>query len=153
ALRITGEIMAYARLGHTARGEDRVDLGVVLCSLYAESRKDMAKDGIVLAVSAEGDLAVVASESHLHSIFKNLVVNARDAVLGEDRPRITIEARRRDDRVVATVTDNGVGISRENLGRIFDPFFTTKLMTGTGLGLGVVQKLTTLYDGIVSVDS
>lgn len=53
------------------------------------------------------------------------------------------------------VSDNGVGISKENLGHIFDPFFTTKLGSGgSGLGLNIVHNLVTkILGGRITVQS
>ena len=54
---------------------------------------------------------------------------------------------------VLAVSDTGTGIPDHIREKIFEPFFTTKLVNGTGLGLGVVRKLTMLYGGIVDVES
>ena len=45
---------------------------------------------------------------------------------GRAAPTLTIKVDEEARRASLVVTDNGVGISSENLGRIFDPFFTTK---------------------------
>ncbi len=55
--------------------------------------------------------------------------------------------------LVIEIADNGIGISPENLGRIYDAFFSTKPDTGTGLGLGVVKKIISLYNGNIEVKS
>jgi signal transduction histidine kinase len=83
----------------------------------------------------------------------NLLVNAAHAI-GAMRGRIEIRTGCEGDKVWFSVSDNGSGISPENLGRIFDPFFTTKEVgKGTGLGLslsyGIVQK----HHGRIEVDS
>ena len=49
---------------------------------------------------------------------------------------IRITARASDDTVFIVVSDNGPGISRDQISKIFDPFFTTKSV-GKGLGLGL----------------
>ena len=52
------------------------------------------------------------------------------------QPEIQIETQQADDTIHIRITDNGPGISSENLPHIFEPFFTTKPVgKGTGLGL------------------
>ncbi|SUG50246.1 sensor protein ZraS [Salmonella enterica subsp. arizonae] len=68
----------------------------------------------------------------------NLYLNAIHAIGRQGT--ITVEAKESGtDRVIITVTDNGKGISPDQLEAIFTPYFTTKA-DGTGLGLAVVQK-------------
>jgi signal transduction histidine kinase len=51
------------------------------------------------------------------------------------------------------VTDNGIGISKENLKYIFDVFFSTKGSKGTGLGLAVTKKVVNEHLGKIEVES
>ncbi|HEY9074030.1 MAG TPA: ATP-binding protein, partial [Desulfobaccales bacterium] len=58
------------------------------------------------------------------------------------------------DKCVVDVSDTGVGIAPENLGRIFDPFYTTKQTgKGTGLGLAVSYNIIKDLKGEISVES
>ena len=57
-----------------------------------------------------------------------------------------------DGFVTFEVMDTGVGIAADNLERIFDPFFTTR-DEGTGMGLSIVEQLTSLHGGDVQVTS
>lgn len=111
---------------------------------------------IAVTTSIPESASFIGNESHYHSILKNLVTNARDALNElkdkEDRA-IKIELLETPEGKVLAVADNGAGIPDEIREKIFDPFFTTKLVNGTGLGLGVVRKLTMLYGGKVEVDS
>ena len=53
-----------------------------------------------------------------------------------------------------SVSDNGTGISRENLQKIFSPFFTTKPVgKGTGLGLSVCYGIIDHMGGVMTVES
>jgi signal transduction histidine kinase/CheY-like chemotaxis protein len=107
------------------------------------------------------------SPNHMKKILMNLVDNASEAI--EESGTVTISTKNRyvdeplkgyeDVRIgeyaLLCVSDNGVGISRENLERIFEPFFTKKVMgrRGTGLGLAVVWNTVQDHDGYINVKS
>jgi signal transduction histidine kinase len=67
---------------------------------------------------------------------------------------LTIRTHGNGTAVCFTVTDTGIGISRENLAKIFEPFFTTKpLGRGTGLGLAVTYGIVKMHRGDIDVTS
>ena len=97
------------------------------------------------------------NESRLGQVFLNLLVNAFHAVPegraddNEIRVRTTTDAR---GRVVVEITDTGVGIPPQLLGRVFDPFVTTKPAgEGTGLGLYVSRAIIKAAGGEITVES
>ncbi len=57
------------------------------------------------------------------------------------------------DYVEIKISDNGSGISKEDLPRIFEPFYSTKGQKGTGLGLAVIWGIVDNHDGTISVES
>jgi signal transduction histidine kinase len=96
---------------------------------------------------------VLGNPRNLQQVFLNLCLNgiqamSKGGVLG-------IRARAEGESLVRVdVSDTGVGISAENLGKIFEPFFTTKEAgKGTGLGLTVVQSIVEKHGGRISVES
>ena len=90
--------------------------------------------------------------TELSQVFINLLMNASQAV--EKNGHVTISTEARDDAVVIKVTDNGCGISQENLPKLFQPFFTTKEVgTGTGLGLAISHGIVENHNGSISVQS
>lgn len=102
------------------------------------------------------DLPLIwASPDHLHVVWLNLLLNARDAIETAQRSGlIQVISKRRDDQVVVRVSDNGVGIPPDELNRIYDPFFTTKPPgKGTGLGLFTCYRTVQRHGGEISVDS
>ncbi|WP_157092272.1 PAS domain-containing sensor histidine kinase [Thioalkalivibrio nitratireducens] len=92
---------------------------------------------------------VLGHPDQLEQILMNLVINARDAILGkgargrqgrEAQPWVRVEME--DDpqhrSVVIRVRDGGGGVPESLLDRVFEPFFTTKEVgQGTGLGLSI----------------
>jgi signal transduction histidine kinase len=73
------------------------------------------------------------------------------AIAGGDG-RIMIRAFIAGDQVQCEVSDNGVGIAREDLDKIFEPLFRTKAR-GIGLGLAVSRQLARANSGEITVSS
>jgi signal transduction histidine kinase len=60
--------------------------------------------------------------------------------------------REGQEAVRVTITDNGVGIPREDLDKIFALYYTTK-PEGSGIGLSLVYRIVQLHDGNIEVSS
>ncbi|HEY7818143.1 MAG TPA: ATP-binding protein, partial [Vicinamibacteria bacterium] len=90
--------------------------------------------------------------SRLNQVFLNLINNARQAI-GE-RGTISIRTWLEGKTANIAITDDGVGISKENLPRIFDPGFTTKgVGIGTGRGLSICYQIVKDHRGRIDVES
>ncbi|HSQ35575.1 MAG TPA: ATP-binding protein, partial [Candidatus Binatia bacterium] len=111
-----------------------------------------------------GPILLQADKTKISQTLINLLINAKDAVEGSPRPTIRVStslasvsnhANLLDGRYARIqVSDNGSGISRENLSKIFEPFFTTKGQgRGTGQGLAIVQEIVRDYNGRIDVQS
>ncbi len=116
---------------------------------------ELRKAGIAIHTEISEPLPEItcAAES-LQQILINLLINARDALIGCPRPRIDISARSTDNHLELIIADNGPGISEEVQSRMFDPFYTTKPPgRGTGLGLSVTRRLIEDADGSIAIES
>jgi signal transduction histidine kinase len=91
------------------------------------------------------------------TVWLNLLINARDAVLVRKKGRhIIIETRLAptQDHVQVLFTDNGVGMRPAEIAHIFEPFYTTKEPgQGTGLGLATSQRIIQQHGGSIEVVS
>ncbi len=110
---------------------------------------------------------IQGSPVHLSKTIMNLVSNAAEAMPSGGVINITTENRYIDhpikgydtveagDYVKLTVSDNGVGISPEDIDQIFEPFYTKKTMgrSGTGLGMAVVWGTVKDHNGYIDVQS
>jgi len=86
----------------------------------------------------------------IEEVLINLTINAYQAM--PQGGVLTIKAKEKEDKVLILITDTGVGISKENLGKLFEPLYTTKAR-GIGLGLSVSQNLTEVNGGEIKVES
>ncbi|MCJ8500242.1 sensor histidine kinase [Desulfatitalea alkaliphila] len=107
---------------------------------------------------AENLPPVNADASQLQQVLLNLFNNAMDAILeqhGVEGGLLEVTAQADGDaEVVIRVSDNGAGISPENLSKVFTPFFSTKPVgKGTGLGLSVCYGIVDSLGGHMEVES
>ena len=121
--------------------------------------RDPQKDGIALRVQVQPGLTVHGDHVQLEQVLLNLLINARQAMLGRGGS-ITIKAGRTDaGELRLQVIDTGPGIPEKYQRKIFDPFFTTKGTTrkgepkGTGLGLAICKEIVEHHKGRIEVQS
>jgi signal transduction histidine kinase len=97
-----------------------------------------------------------ADGPRLAQVLDNLLSNAIKYT--PEGGRVDVRASCEDDWITITVTDTGLGMTREELESIFDPFFRTedakeRGINGTGLGLVIVKAVVEAHGGGVRVDS
>ena len=101
-----------------------------------------------------------ADQAQLELAMVNLIINARDAMSAGGTVTVSIENRTGapslggGDYVLIAISDNGTGISSDDLERVMDPFFTTKEVgKGSGLGLSMVYGFAQQSNGLFRLDS
>jgi len=118
---------------------------------------ELAKDRITLNnIKVEkfysNDICDVSVDDEKIKIaFLNLIVNAIEA-MEPGKGVLKLETLGLDGKCVVRVTDNGVGMDAESLGRLFEPYFTSK-MKGSGLGLTNTQNIILNHKGTISAES
>lgn len=96
---------------------------------------------------------VLANEIQLQQVFLNVLNNAREAISKEGSILIESQAPLHDEKFVKVIiSDNGIGIPKENIKRIYEPFFTTK-KSGTGLGLFLSYNIIRTHGGEMEIKS
>jgi len=106
-------------------------------------------------LDASEDL-VMLDEVHIGNVISNLLDNA--IKYSKDAPEISISTRNKDKGIAIAITDNGIGISKEDQKMVFERFFRVHTgnvhdVKGFGLGLSYVKRITDAHGGYVSVDS
>lgn len=121
--------------------------------------RDPQKDGIALRVQIQPELIVNGDVVQLEQVLLNLLINARQAMLGKSGS-ITIKAQQLEDgQTRLQVIDTGPGIPDRFKEKIFQPFFTTKSAArkgepkGTGLGLSICKDIIEHHGGRIELHS
>src|SRR5207302_10297860 len=135
-----------------------VDLSSLFGEVIRDWEKKLANKELNVIVDLPPDLPTIrADRARLQEALYNLLDNAvkHSRAHGE----IRLMARQRDEEIVLSVSDNGIGISKEDLPRIFERFYrvdkarTAENIRGTGLGLAIVKHIAQLHSGHVEAES
>lgn len=167
AAELTGQMLAYS-----GRGRFQVQclpLTDSVRGMFDLLKMSVSKKAILHAECAEDTPWIEADAGQLRQVVMNLIINASDAMGGQDGvitvrtgslvwdggplpdsfPATDLPAGR---FAVLEVTDTGCGMTAETRAKIFDPFFTTK-RTGRGLGLAAVLGIVRSHRGAIQVTS
>lgn len=112
------------------------------------------KKGIEVTEIYEGEeyLSLSCYPEHLAQVWTNLFQNSIYAM--EGKGKLLIKVIGAENRITVTIQDNGTGIPGDISGKVFTPFFTTKpLGEGSGLGLGIIERIIEVHDGEISFES
>jgi PAS domain S-box-containing protein len=160
---LTRQLLGLARGGkYEVKPSDINALIQNSLSMFGRTKKEIN----ILTRFGEDIRTVDIDRGQIEQVLLNLFVNSWHAMPGGGD--LSVETRNvtlddgflhpfdlpPGDYVQISVTDTGVGIDKENLGKIFDPFFTTKESErGTGLGLASAYGIIKNHNGIIKVYS
>jgi two-component system phosphate regulon sensor histidine kinase PhoR len=135
---------------------DDVDVGRVATDTVERLRPFADRQRIRLEVEVAPDLPFVRGEAdRLGQVFANLVHNA--VKFSPPDSIVSVSVRVRDESVVASVMDHGVGIPAADQPRIFERFYKADRSRasggGTGLGLAIARHIVNGHGGQLTVDS
>ncbi|MFO7942170.1 MAG: ATP-binding protein [Bacillota bacterium] len=153
-----GDLLDLSRIESGASGRElrKQGVGEVLEDIVELQRDLAAAREIDIQLEVGGRPEIVADRRELEEIFTNLVSNA--VKYNRDGGSVSVEVEDSGDRLVATVSDTGIGMDSGSLDHVFDEFYRvrsaqTAKIAGTGLGLAIVKRLVEAYDGDIGVES
>ena len=94
---------------------------------------------------------VMADREKLKIALLNIIINAIEA-MNDNGGQLNISLKRNNHHYVVSITDNGCGVSTENLPLLFEPYFTSKKQ-GMGIGLASTQNILNYHKAEISVMS
>lgn len=111
----------------------------------------------ILSINQHGnDFRIKADKDRIEQVIVNLVDNAIKYT--NEAGRISISLVEQPSEVTFTVSDNGIGIPKEDIDRVFERFYRvdkarSRELGGTGLGLGIAKHIVLAHRGNISVES
>jgi len=156
--RLVNDLLDVSRVtqGKISLNRLPLDLGELVTRCVETLKETDGADGRDIDVQFDADnLTIEADEVRVEQIILNLLTNA--IKFTEPDGLIEVAVSREDGNALFTVTDDGAGISPDELPNIFKPFHQADVGSveagGMGLGLALVEQLTRLHGGSVAVSS
>ena len=158
---IIGHMRDFARQSDVVA--TKVNLNAPIEDIFKVLGHQIKSHNVSVHLELDPDLPdILAQHNRLEQVFINLVTNAIDAMDEKAdqsegqaaKKALTIRTYAESGEVVATVSDNGIGMRPEVREKIFEPFFTTKAVgKGTGLGVSISYGIVRDYNGTIEIDS
>jgi signal transduction histidine kinase len=146
--RIAQEFLELSRV--TSLTKEVFDLREAIVEVVSPYRK-VISERIRFREVFEGEkFPVEADKSKIKIVFRNIFINAIEAIRG--RGEIEIRLRTEKEKLVLVIRDSGIGMAKDLVEKIFDPYFSTKDV-GTGLGLPIAKKIVEDHGGTIRVES
>ncbi|MGC8805838.1 MAG: ATP-binding protein, partial [Candidatus Ratteibacteria bacterium] len=147
---VVNEILSYSRSGSITKQE--IDLKEIVESIsnFVKPRCNISNIEVLLVCATE-KIKIWGNRESLYNALMNIVDNAIRAMPGGGK--LKISCRVEGDVAKVEISDTGIGIPEENLGKIFEPFFTTDKKKGTGIGLALTKKIVESHSGNIRVSS
>jgi two-component system sensor histidine kinase AtoS len=149
---IIRQMLGFAR---RAGEVDWVDVNQLLEETLVLLEKKLRQQRIRVTKNLEPTLPQIrARADQLRQVLLNLILNAQQAIEGDGQIHISTARYEQalQPSILVQLSDSGVGIATDDIGRIFDPFFSTG-KKGTGLGLWVTQDIVRQHGGRIEVSS
>jgi len=156
--KITQSLLNFSRI---SKGEFKpVSLNEIILEVLGLMEHEISLENIVIKREFAADMPqVLGDQQLLQQVIFDIIANAEWAIrqnTAKAGGMIDIETAydSQNKYVTLSISDTGIGISRENINRIFEPFFTTKPVgEGTGLGLSIAYNIIRGHNGAIEVKS
>ena len=163
AARVAQQLLTFSR--RQVKQTQLLDPFAAITALAPVLERLLGADKSLVLLPNRARYRVLADATQIDQVLINLAANARDAMRTGGRLTVSTDDVMLDQEyadahrvshlvpgpyVRITVSDTGIGMSKETLAKVFEPFYTTKPVgAGTGLGLSTVYGIVKQHDGFI----
>jgi len=142
--------------GELQMNYDYFNIYTLLNDIYKDAKQRNSNKNIKIQIEVpDNKLFIYGDEGRLEQVIDNLIANSMRYT---DQGHIRIKVLRRDNELVFSIIDTGIGISRKSIDRIFERFYRAdkardRRKGGTGLGLAISKHIIEAHGSNIYVDS
>jgi signal transduction histidine kinase len=156
--RVLGNLLEWSRLQRRSFEckPETLELTGLIKDVLEMNNKEAARKDIHISINDQGSIYVSADRSMITTVLQNLLSNAINFT--PPSGRISIESRIIDEQAEVSISDTGIGISKENLSKLFHfDFSQAKIVAtdngGAGLGLVICREMINKNGGTIFAES
>ncbi len=135
---------------------EKINIKEEFRTIHQFCQKTLNQKKIILKKELSEDLEVCCDRNHFHIVFRNVICNA--IKFTDEHGKVIIEGTKKIDNIVISITDNGIGMSKEVLNKVFNSSehystFGTNNERGTGLGIKLCKEMLKRNNGAIYTES
>ena len=136
--------------------KESVFLNGLILDILARQSTFIEANGIIISTEFEDEFYCISDHHFLSIILTNLISNALK--YSNSNGTIDVHLYTKEQQIICSIVDNGIGISKVDLEKVFHPFFRSKALNhpdikGIGVGLSIVQRLCSLLNIGINISS
>jgi PAS domain S-box-containing protein len=148
------EILEYSKNARLELKTETFDVALMVQDIFNDI-KFLTDSEVQFTSNFEGDSHIHSDKYRINTVLKNVIGNAvKYRKTNSNLAYVDFKLSRNEDFLLFEITDNGEGISANNIGKIFNMFYrASSSSVGTGLGLYICKEIMTRLHGEIDVES
>jgi signal transduction histidine kinase len=147
---LTSFVNSYRQLAELpSPNKEKISLTKTIQNTLSLFQQQFKENNIKINFKTSERQQINADKKQIEQVVINLISNCLYALKGVKKPEIEIIITNKNNRIQVTISDNGIGISKEIKRNIFVPYFTTR-KNGSGIGLALAKSIMEAHQGNIS---
>ncbi len=157
-IRLVNDLLQLSKMDNTDDNlnKELIDFNMFIHKIINRFEMSEGKNATFIRDIPKNGIFVEIDPDKMTQVFDNVITNALK--YSTEGGNITFSIKEQEQQIIVSVSDNGVGIPKENIDKIFDRFFRvdkarTRKMGGTGLGLAISKEIIEAHNGRIWANS
>ena len=154
---LINDMLDLSALEKEEKGEVvKINLKEMVDDISSSLEPQLLIDNLSIVKDVDPYAYLIANQKHIYQLLRNLIDNAIKYNVFNGKIYVTI--KRKDNQVIISVRDTGVGISDKDQNQIFERFYRvdkarSRKLGSSGLGLSIVRQVCNIYAATLSLES